>query len=195
MELRALRKKLRGRKKRNDKDTWRWRLTFVGAKQQHNYFLYYVVDNVMLNVPGIGSIIELGTGHGALSTVLGLWGLKLEIPVLTIDKFRVGQRKLLDKLGVVVKKASIWDKEIMDLIAETIGDKPTFVVCDNGSKAKEFNTWAPKVPTGSILGVHDYGLTEWGYDEIQKVAEEYTEPFMKELWERMFVQFAMFKRK
>lgn len=45
-------------------------LTFVGQYIRHNYYEYYMLDDIIENNPQIKSIIEIGTGNGALTMVL-----------------------------------------------------------------------------------------------------------------------------
>ena len=40
-----------------------WHTTFIGQLMQHNYWLYNIVDQVMLNNPQIKSIVEIGENH------------------------------------------------------------------------------------------------------------------------------------
>ena len=69
----------------NSEKSWTWHITFVGQYMQHNYWLYHMLDNIIENNPQIKSIVEIGTGYGALTTVLGLYGIKKNIPVFTVD--------------------------------------------------------------------------------------------------------------
>ena len=50
----------------------RWYKTFLGQHQQHTYWLYKVIDDIITDNPQLRRFVEIGTGAGALSVVLGL---------------------------------------------------------------------------------------------------------------------------
>lgn len=142
---------------RNDSKTWQWRLTFCGMTQQHNYYAYYVLDQCFACFPHVKSIVELGTGNGAITIVLGLWGVKLGIPVLSLDRQDKCDHKILDRLGVTFVQCNMWRPERIQLIKDHIGKSPTFMFCDGGNKANEIQYWAPLLKEESIIMVHDWG--------------------------------------
>lgn len=136
-----------------------WHTTFLGVRQQHNYWLYKMLDDVIARSPHIGSIVEIGTGGGALTAVLGLHGLKLKIPVLSVDINQGRSLDLHDTLDAIkVKRVEIdeFSPVCFDIITKHIGYKPTLLFCDGGCKKKEVNLWAPRLPHGSIIGCHDW---------------------------------------
>ena len=80
----------------NSSNSWQWGLTFIGQEMQHNYYLYYTIDNIMIDNPNISGIVEIGTGFGALTTFLGLWGINRNIPVLSVDHKTKHNRYIFD---------------------------------------------------------------------------------------------------
>lgn len=180
----------------NSDIAWQWHLSFVGQYQQHNYYLHYVIDEILKNNPQIKSIIELGTGYGALTLVLGLWGIKLNIPVVSVDiapeKYQP-IAKVLETLKVEMLVKDQFAQETIDYLKAKIGSEPTLFICDGAVKDWEFNTWTPIVPDNSIIAAHDY-MTECHPQGIKEVAERYCEPYRPELWEKLNVQFVIYRK-
>ena len=91
----------------------RWYGTFLGFKQAHAYWMYKVIEDVIKSNKQIKGIIEIGTGHGALSIFLGLEcyerGLK---PLLTYDNIPppAGEPKLFKLLGIRFIQRDIFNK-------------------------------------------------------------------------------------
>ncbi len=145
----------------------KWHKTFLGVRQQHNYALYSLIDEVLENRP-IERFVELGTGGGALSVVLGLHAVQRKTHLLTFDYQIRGDKPMLDEvfkaLNIEFIQASFFDW--IKYIQLHIQDKPCFLFCDGDDKAREFNTFAPLLPVGSIIAAHDYG-DEFQLDELQ----------------------------
>jgi len=178
----------------NDETHWQWRTTFNGVLMQHNYWLHYVIDKIMADNPQIASIVEIGTAEGALATVLGLWGVKRDIPIMTIDwSIRCAkQMKVFERLGVKFLNANVLTPDAHEAIADLVDGKPTLLVIDGFHKDMEFNLLVPMIPVGSIVGVHDYE-SEWFYHDIEDVAK-CCEKIGPEKWNELNVQFAVFKK-
>lgn len=171
-----------------------WHTTFVGQFMQHNYWLYRTVDVVMSQNPQIQSIIEIGTGYGALTSVFGLWGLKRNIPVVSIDHQRLYDRDLLTKLNVVLVNQDEFSDFTKDYITLTVNDKPTWIYCDGGNKTKEFLTFAPLIPSGSIISAHDLGVEFSDQIAMNQLGPNIVTPYLPELWNDLNIQLAIFKR-
>lgn len=74
---------------------------------------------------------------------------------------------------------------ICGLIAE---NSPCVVLCDDGNKPLEFNTYAPFLKQGDIIAAHDFCHPEmWPWGEIneaqveQVCKERHLEPFMQDI--------------
>ena len=171
-----------------------WHTTFIGQLMQHNYWLYSVVDKVMIENPDIESIVEIGTGRGALTTVFGLWGIKKNIPVLSIDnQANIHNKTILEKLGVELLCADEFAKSTKDHILKTINNKKTWVYCDGGNKTKEFTSFSYLLPKGSIISAHDLGVEFNAEEALKSLPEGIVEPYKKELWLDLNIQLALFK--
>ena len=172
-----------------------WHTKFIGQFMQHNYWLYNIVDKVMSENPQIKSIIEIGTGNGALIMVFGLWGIKLDIPVISIDReTKYYNKKILDHLGVKLFTLDENSEEAQNEILNCIGDNATWLYCDGGCKRKEFRKFAPLIPKNSIISAHDLG-TEFSYEtDAQDMCPNVVIPYKQEYWTDMNIQLAIFKK-
>ena len=171
-----------------------WHTTFIGQFMQHNYWLYNTVDKVMLNNPQIKSIVEIGTGHGALTTVFGLWGLKRGIPVLSVDHQRLYDSKILSHLGVELYNQDEFLDSTKEKIVSFIGKDPTWIYCDGGYKTQEFVTYAPLIAKDSIISAHDLGVEFSSTIALEQLGENIVEPYHEEFWTDLNIQLAIFKK-
>lgn len=125
------------------------------------YFNYFFnttsADNVYFD-----RIIELGTGSGVLTICLGLYAASLDgCRVYTFDihdHIVITAKDILCVLGVSMYTADVLDDDntagfVKELI-ESSGR--VLLICDNGSKDREFNLYAPSLKTGDFIKAHDY---------------------------------------
>jgi len=179
----------------NSSESLPWHTSFIGQQMQHNYWLYEIVDRVMRLNPQISSIIELGTGAGALSAVLGLWGVQRSIPVVTVDTCARHSNKIFSALKVRFIQEDIFNSTVVEAIETYISKEPTWVFCDGGCKSKELAFFAPKLPKGSIISAHDLG-TEFSHNRhAQPLCDQgIIEPYKPEWWMENNVQLAIYKK-
>lgn len=180
------------RKEINNENSWQWHLTFIGQYMQHNYYLYYVIDDIMLN-NNIDGIVEMGTGCGALTLVLGLWGIKKNIPVLTIDNIREKSQEILPIFKALNIDSYIGDEnneKTINYIEKFIDNKKILFICDGGNKTNEFKVWSPKLSIDSIICIHDWNIE----CSLKNINIDLYEPYKRELWEKMNVHFSIFKK-
>jgi 23S rRNA U2552 (ribose-2'-O)-methylase RlmE/FtsJ len=175
----------------NNARQWEWHTTFVGTTMQSNYRLYYVIDRVMEHFTP-KSIVEIGTARGAMSTYLGLWGMKLNVPVVTLDIAEVYEFPL-EKLGVQFIKGDCFDPHIKDLLLRLINKQPVLFICDGGNKQQEFLDYVPLLPPGSVIMAHDYGV-EFHLENVKPVLHM-VEPFLQDRWNEMGNQAVWFKKR
>lgn len=171
-----------------------WHTTFIGQRMQHNFWIYAIIDKVMAENPQIKSIVEIGTGSGALSSVFGLWGVKRNIPVLTIDKVMRHTPAILSRLGVEYMQADVFSDQVVQRIEALVGDSPTWIYCDGGSKRREVELFAPLVPADSIISAHDYQVEFFPDAVASGLIPEVISPYRPEWWMDMNVQLAMYKK-
>lgn len=150
----------------------KWNKTFLGIEQAHTYWLYKIIDDILNENQEIKGIIEIGTYLGALSVFLAFEcyerGFK---PLLTFDI------KKHDKMPRFFSLLKI-DFMLQDCFAEESVKKikkylnaPVFFVCDGGHKNQEFNQFAPLVPKGSVIAVHDWPCEAW-YSAVKETVKK-----------------------
>lgn len=157
-----------------------WHLDFCGQRMQHTYYTYHVLSKVLAAFPNLKSIVEIGTGNGALSIALGLWGVKLGIPVLTIDHGmrNIDAIKIFRALNVTFLRVDAFDPDTIESLKSFINREPCLFICDGGDKPRELNLWAPLLPSGSVIAAHD-----WGTETFEKdVPNELLTPLFPEEW-------------
>lgn len=163
----------------------RWHNTFIGAKQQHTYWLYKVIDDILVSNPQIGRFIEIGTGQGALSIVLGLHSLARNTKLLTFDtqiRFSKSTQSIFDALSVKLIKDNCFTESSISDVIDWIGITPTFIFCDGDDKPREFNTFSQIVPRGSVIAAHDYSVEIKDSDIEEAVKCFNLRPLCKEEW-------------
>jgi len=172
-----------------------WHTTFIGRRMQHNYWLYFIIDDILQN-NDVKSIVEIGTGSGALTTVLGLWGLYKNIKVLSLDlmDYLTGYKNVLNQLNVELLVTDEFSDITKNKILEFVDNKSTYLYCDGGNKRQEFNTFVPSLPQDSIISIHDW-TNECKLEHILETAGKYCEPYKEERWLEMNVQLATFRIK
>lgn len=182
----------------NAEDVWQWYTTFLGQHMQHNYWQHYLLDDIILNNPQIKSIIELGTGTGVVTAVLGLHAARLGARVFSVDVDMDRSKQLwtvFDKLGIEYCSGDVFSDKIISRIESIIDGKPTYIICDNGDKIREFGVWAPKIPVGSVISAHDWG-NEIRMNDIEDIVKGHNlKSYKPERWNEMNVQFATFVKK
>lgn len=177
--------------KLNDTAHWEWHTTFLGQLMQHNYRLYFILDEVF-KIHKFERIVEIGTGHGALTTYLALWGIKQGSKVLTLDFKPEAASEFLKKLGVITITGDEYSDDVRRLMIKFIGDKKTFLICDGGAKQDEFDYWAVRLPSGSVIAAHDLNV-EFGEKNINPIALKRVSPILEDRWMEMNSQIAIYE--
>jgi len=178
----------------NSANSWQWHTNFIGYHMQHSYYLYHIIDEIMTENPEIMGIVEIGTGSGALTTVLGLWGISRNIPVLSVDIKNIHDDKVFRALKITYIQLDEFSDYLISEVKRFINrvNGPILFICDGGNKIREFNFWAPLLKPNSIIAAHDW-TTEIDYDSIASIASLHCEPYKEYRWNEMNVQFVTFK--
>jgi len=161
----------------NSDKSWSWNTRFIGVPMLHNYWQYHEMGRILELNRHLNGIAEIGAWKGALSIYLGLWGIRLGIPVITFET----DRQLLAPIEHILKRLSVriyGDCFEGGRIEEFIGQRgPIWLICDGGDKAREVRTFAPVLAPGSLISAHDWlyeifphdveglGLTPYREDE------------------------------
>lgn len=135
-------------------------------------------------------IIELGSYNGAMAIQLGIHAAQIGAVVLSVDTAECPSehwKRFAAQLPVVFLKEDIFTN--LDFYrTRLLWPRVTYVLCDNGDKIREFNTFAPMLKSGDVIAAHDYvaDTKYWHCSEIIKADVADTvekcglEPFMQE---------------
>jgi cephalosporin hydroxylase len=170
-----------------------WHTTFIGQGMQHNYWLHAIIDRIMVAETQIQSIIEIGTGAGALTMMFGLWAVKRRGKVLTIDKVNRHDAELFRWLDIdFIETDEMGPRAQMFIDHWKALNEPLLLFCDGGCKRNEFRHYGPQMPVGSIVCAHDLGM------EFRHEIDAYDVPglvkYHPEWWTELNVQLAIYKR-
>lgn len=132
---------------------------FIGCEMQHEWPLHDVLNDILLPNGHINRIVEIGTGHGALSIVLGLFAIKIDAKIMTVDidpALSDDSIKLFKYLKIRRLIGDEYGKKAKDFIKNFIFDEPTYMLCDGHNKDWELRYWHCRLNKGSLISVHDW---------------------------------------
>ena len=66
----------------------------------------------------------------------------------------------------------VFSDETVNHVKGNVEEYKTFIFCDGGDKAKEFNTYAPLLKPGDCIAAHDWGI-EIRVEQIQETLDKY----------------------
>ena len=144
---------------------------FMGGGMSQNYlaipwFEYY------FDTHNFEYIVEFGSQKGCLSTYFANFAAITEqVFFETYELFPdkdwstreyEGCGHWFEKLSTISPFINFFHRDVfaadsVSHIEENIGEFKTFVFCDGGDKAREFNTYAPLLKVGDCIAVHDWG--------------------------------------
>ncbi len=179
--------------------------TVMGFTCQQVNGVFYAFEQMLLQLECEGRpaarIVEIGTGYGGLTVMLGLWGVAHNTKMHTYDiRTDVDNSKVFRTLAIDAHIANVFDIDTTREIERCIQQPgTTLLLCDGGEKVREFNLLAPMLKPGDIIMAHDYWPDAesfdrevrhrlWGWLEItdadaQEIAKVFhLEPFLQELW-------------
>ena len=154
------------------KYTGEWGDKYIGLPKCHPLKLQGIISEILTENPQIKGIVEIGTMFGALSCYLGAECIERGYkPLLTFDNKVWYKPKLFDNLKVNFVVDDCFSEKSLQIIKDYVKDTPVLFICDGGFKAKEFNTFAPLIPAGSIVAVHDWDI-EVNIEGIKETVEQ-----------------------
>lgn len=174
---------------------WEWFTNVAGIGMAHNFYIHHLFSKVM-DENNIKQIIELGTFKGSMTVMLGLEGIRKQVPVYSFeisDQTTLETSRLFTCLCIKYHNMDIFEPDNRRFIENLVGKQPTFLVCDNGRKPEEFEAFGRYLLPGSVIAAHDY-LTEF-HDSDTEPLKDQIEPYLKEEWNRHNCQFTMYKIK
>jgi len=119
-------------------------------------------------------IVELGSGNGGFTTVLGIHAWRIGAKVYSFERHLAPDarwKSLAEFLGIEFFMGDLFG--MVPAIKQIIQfDGPTILLCDNGNKIREFHLFAPYLKSGDIIAAHDHlcvgegGFEWWPWREI-----------------------------
>jgi len=167
---------------------------FMGAGMSQNYASiywqeYYIESN------RFDYVVEFGSQKGALSTYLANMAAITESYIFdTYEMFPdkdwysrndEGVGHWFDRLAemspyINYHHDNVFTESTYNHIKENLEQFKTYIFCDGGDKAREFNMYAPLLKPGDKIAVHDWNM-EVRQPQIQQTMDKYNivfdEPF------------------
>jgi hypothetical protein len=167
-------------------DVTRINQKFMGGGMSQNYFAipwfeYY------FDIHNFGYMVEFGSQKGCLSTYFANFcGITEQMFFDTFefkpeDSWYVrkyeGCGHWYEKLAEISPFVNyfhqdVFSEETKSHVVDNISQFKTFIFCDGGDKAREFNMYAPLLKVGDCIAVHDWGH-EIGYHDISETLNKY----------------------
>jgi hypothetical protein len=130
------------------------------------------------------TIVEIGTEYGGLTLLLqdlvSELGLNTKIRTydIKIPKLLVEHPDLTDLIEIKTKDIfdynpfRLSDEGIIEIKEYMVSDGVNLILCDGGSKSKEFNSFSDIINVGDVIMLHDYIINE----------EEFELNFKNKIW-------------
>ena len=141
-------------------------LEFTAQQNNNTYKSFYA----LLERYKPDRILEIGTGLGGLTLFLKhvCDDINLKIEILSYDIRTRAPEKLLKENGIDFRIENIFgkgqgscDQDVINFIQQ---DGKTLILCDGGSKIREFNLLSKFLKVGDIIMGHDYAPNKEYYD-------------------------------
>ena len=160
---------------------------FMGAGMSQNYVAIYFFEYYQ-QTHKFEYIVEFGSQKGALSTYFAnAAGISEQFFFETYEWDRdkdwysrenEGAGHWYDKLAEISPYVNgfsqdIFDENTFNHVRDNMKEFSTFIFCDGGDKAREFNMYAPLLKSGDRIAVHDWG-DEIVYEQIKDTCEKYS---------------------
>ena len=134
-------------------------LYYGGIRLQQSWTTLFVLERIFDENKDITAIVELGTGHGALTAFFGLH-MKNRGRVLTwdVDDSQIEWTKL-EGLPCQFIKADILDQRAQKWTCEFIANDRSLIFCDAGERdirSKQFHIYAAILKPHDVIMIHDY---------------------------------------
>lgn len=141
-------------------------------------------------------IVEIGAYNGGFTCALGVHAWNIGAHVYSFDRSEIPNTKyrpLADLLGIKWFIMDCFCAEAFGTIQSLISAPGIcYLLCDGGNKVREFETFAPFLKPGDVIGAHDYFVERedwWGRGEITQkqvssvVLENNLELFMQDYFD------------
>lgn len=138
---------------------------FFGLRMQQSPLATRALNVLLRTIEAEGRpirrIVELGTGQGGLTVLLGLYALDVGAELVTYDlREDPAALPLLERLGVRRRVADLRHEFVRDEVTRTIGDEGlSLVICDAGRSRADLALAIDAMKRGDLVLVHDYAAS------------------------------------
>lgn len=159
---------------------------FMGAGMSQSYVAIYFFEYYQ-EAHQFEYIVEFGSQKGSLSTYFANMAAISERFIFDTfewnkaqdwnNRVNEGAGHWFEKLAQIspyinTYEADVFSQETYDHVMDNVQQFKTFIFCDGGDKAKEFNLYAPFLKSGDCIAVHDWGH-EIFYEQIKDTCDRY----------------------
>jgi cephalosporin hydroxylase len=167
---------------------------YMGAGMSQNYASIYFQE-YYIESNRFDYVVEFGSQKGALSTYLANMAALTESYVFdTYEMFpdqdwnirrNEGAGHWFSKLAEIspyinYHHTNVFTEETYNHVKENLEQFKTYIFCDGGDKAREFNMYAPLLKQGDRIAVHDWNM-EVRMEQLTETMDKYNiivdEPF------------------
>lgn len=148
-----------------------------GITVHHEFASFFVFEKILNEFGPFDNIIELGTAGGGLSSFLDTQQKVRGGKFITYDIWPRptkhtdnDPKNIFQRLNVEYRCQDIFSAEATTYISDRIASNTkTLIYCDNGNKPLEFQTFAPMIKQGSVIGVDDWDVDISGKDVVHTI--------------------------
>lgn len=136
-----------------------------GLRSSQNQIAMLAIS-ILLDKMRPENIIELGTGSGGLSILIGIWARIYGKNFRTYDKS--DQRHtpdIFNALNIQFIQDDVYEAGANRIAPHIQQPGITLVLCDNGDKERELGIYAPKLKLGDYIMMHDYARNKEEFSE------------------------------
>lgn len=127
-------------------------VTFAGVGTLQLWADFYLWEKLLNISPEMKAVVELGTDRGGFSLYLQT---QCDLRGMDFHTFDVLEPVAIDRLRNFHNlHIFLRHQEVVKLLNSFGG--PIILFCDNGNKPRELKTFSDKLPSGSVIAVHDW---------------------------------------
>lgn len=128
-------------------------ITFGGIDTSQLWVDFFLWERLLNLLPETRAVLELGTNGGGFSLYLQS---QCDIRGMEFHTFDSTSPIAEDKLHNFHEMHIFLERrEVIDIMNSFGG--PIILLCDNGNKQRELETFSGRMPDGSVVAVHDWG--------------------------------------
>lgn len=140
---------------------------FLGVQLVQRWQDLWAWEHALNQLPQVKTVIEIGTLYGGLSLYLSLYALQHGQMFRSIDHTEGATATLQTPLAKLIGlqdcmlQGDIWEANggggLLRDMFDNPDNHPLLLLCDNGNKPLEMQTFVPMLQDGDFVAVHDWG--------------------------------------